>query len=61
MKYYECDVNDSKIFNRQIDIFNNIIEKVDYTKLIKMKYSNINNIYMMVHKNYKNGKITEDQ
>jgi hypothetical protein len=26
-----------------------------------MKYSNINNIYMMVHKNYKNGKITEDQ
>jgi hypothetical protein len=54
MRRYGCDVNDTEIFNRQITIFKNINKTVDISKLIKVKYSNINNIYMMVDKNYKN-------
>jgi hypothetical protein len=57
MQRYGCDVNDTIIFNCQINIFKNINKTVEITKLIKVKYSNINNIYMMVDKNYKSGEI----
>jgi hypothetical protein len=61
MQRYGCDVNDTIIFNRQINIFKNITKTADISKLIKVKYSNINNIYMMVNKNYKNEEIDVDQ
>jgi hypothetical protein len=61
MQHYGCDVNDTIIFNRQINIFKNITKTVEITKLIKTKYSIINNIYMIVDKNYKNKEIEKDQ
>jgi hypothetical protein len=61
---YGCDINDTEIFNRQITIFKNITKTVDISKLIKVKYSiinNINNIYIMVNENYINKEIEVDQ
>src|SRR4051794_37223874 len=60
MRRYGCDVNDIEIFNRQINIFKNINKTVDISKLIKVKYSNINNIYIMVNENYRNKEIEVD-
>jgi hypothetical protein len=64
MQRYGCDINNAEIFNRQINIFKNITKTVDISKLIKVKYSiinNINNIYIMVNKNYRNKEIQVDQ